>query len=126
MRGGTTATATLSSTGDATFSAANLSTGTHTLTAVYGGDRDFVGSTSNSAIATVGPIVPADFSLAATGQTAVTIQSGATAQFSFGVNPINGALSSPIFLTVTGLPAGATASFNPAYLPPANTLLRLS
>ena len=119
--GVTTATATLSSTGDATFSAANLSTGTHTLTAVYGGDRDFVGSTSNSAIATVGPIVPADFSLAATGQTAVTIQSGATAQFSFGVNPINGALSSPIFLTVTGLPAGATASFNPSYLPPANT-----
>ena len=119
--GATSATASLSSTGDATFSGANLSTGTHTLTAVYGGDRDFQGSTSNAAVATIGPSVPADFSLAATGQTAVTIQSGASAQFSFAVAPINGALSSPILLSVAGLPAGATASFNPAYLPPANT-----
>jgi len=115
------ATASLSRTGDATFSAASLSAGSHTLTALYGGDRDFTGSTSNATVATIGPTAAADFSVAATGQTAVTIQSGGVAQFSFGVNPVNGALSSPILLTVTGLPAGATASFNPAYLPPANT-----
>ena len=111
----------LSPTGDATFSAANLSNGTHTLTAVYGGDMDFVGSTSNATVATIGLTVPADFSLAATGPTAVTIQAGSTAQFSFATNAINRALSSPILLTVSGLPAGATASFSPAYLPPSNT-----
>ena len=115
------ASAVLSPTGDATFSAANLSNGTHTLTAVYGGDTDFVGSTSNATVAAIGPVAPADFSLAATGPTAVTIQAGSTAQFSFATSAINGALSSPILLTVSGLPAGATASFSPAYLPPSNT-----
>ena len=30
-------------------------------------------------------------------------------------------MSSPVTLAASGLPLGATASFNPAYLPPANT-----
>lgn len=115
------ASATLSATGDAVFSLASLSAGSHTLTAAYGGDADFLGSASNLTVASIGPAVAADFGLVATGQTAVTIQSGATAQFSFAENAVNGARSSPVLLTVTGLPAGATASFNPAYLPPANT-----
>lgn len=67
------ASAVLSPTGDATFSAANHSNGTHTLTAVYGGDMDFVGSTSNATVATIGSIAPADFSLASEGPTAMTI-----------------------------------------------------
>ena len=115
------ATAVLSGSGDAVFGAGSLSNGTHTLTATYGGDKDFLGSSSNSAVATIGATTVSDFSLAATGQTAVTATKGSAAQFSFAVNPLNGSLSSPILLTVSGLPAGATASFNPAYLPPANT-----
>lgn len=115
------ASATLSATGDAVFAAGNLSTGTHTLTAVYSGNADFLAATSNSTVATIGPAALSDFALAATGQTAVTVAKGSAASFSFAVNPLNGALSSPILLTVSGLPAGATASFNPAYLPPANT-----
>ena len=115
------ATAVLSNTGDAAFAAGSLSNGTHTLTAVYGGNADFLASTSNSTVATIGVTTASDFSLAATGQTAVTVTKGSAAQFSFAVNPLNGSLSSPILLTVSGLPTGATASFNPAYLPPANT-----
>ena len=115
------ATAALSATGDAAFASSSLSTGTHTLTAIYGGNADFLASTSNSTVVAIGAGSPADFSLAATGQTAVAVTGGSAAQFSFAVSPLNGALSSPILLTVSGLPAGATASFNPAYLPPANT-----
>jgi hypothetical protein len=113
--------AALSGTGDAQFSSANLSVGSHTLTAAYGGDTDFLAVNSAPLITTIGPVVTADFDLAATGQTAVTVTAGSPAAFSFAVNPINGALSSPIMLTASGLPAGAVASFNPAYLPPSTT-----
>jgi sugar lactone lactonase YvrE len=115
------ATASLSPTGDAQFSSANLSAGTHTLTAVYAGNADFLASTSSPYLATIGTAASADFTLSATGQTSVSTVAGSPAAFSFAVNPLNGALSSPILLTATGLPTGATASFNPAYLPPANT-----
>jgi hypothetical protein len=113
--------ATINANGDATFSSATLSIGTHTLTATYNGDVDFVAATSAPVIATIGPTATADFSLASTGQSAVTVQAGTAAQFSFAVNPLNGSLSSPILLTVSGLPSGATATFNPTYLPPTNT-----
>ena len=112
------ASATLSLTGDAAFSGTNLSLGTHTLTAVYPGNNNLLGSLSAPAIVTIGPTAAEDFTLAATGQTALTIPAGNAAAFSFAVNPLNGTLSSPIQLTVSGLPNGATASFNPAYLPP--------
>jgi sugar lactone lactonase YvrE len=115
------AVATLSASGDAQFSSANLTAGTHTLTAAYAGDRNFLASSSAPLLDTIGAASVADFSLSATGQTDVAVAAGSTAAFSFSVNPLNGALSSPIQLTVSGLPAGATASFNPAYLPPANT-----
>jgi sugar lactone lactonase YvrE len=106
--------------GDVAFSSAGLSNGSHTLTAVYGGDSDFLGVSSLPTVVTIGPAASADFSLAATGQTTVTVAPGAAAQFPFAATPVSGALSSPILLTVAGLPSGATASFNPARLPPTN------
>ena len=47
---------------------------------------------------------------------------GGTAVFAFSETPIasqGATLASPIALSVSGLPVGATASFSPAYLPPA-------
>jgi len=114
------ASAILSPTGDAAFSSANLSTGTHTLTAVYLGDADFVGIASSPIIATIGTVAAPDFTLAASGQASTTVLAGTAAAFSFTVAPVNGGLSSPILLTVSGLPAGAAAAFNPTYLPPSN------
>lgn len=111
-------TATLSATGDATFPSTGLSTGTHTLTASYLGDIDFLPSDSAPVVATIGPVAAPDFSLATSGPSGVTVAAGSAAQFSFVTTAQNGALSSPILLTVSGLPAGASASFNPAYLPP--------
>jgi sugar lactone lactonase YvrE len=58
-----------------------------------------------------------DFTLAATG-TGQTIVSGSAASFHFSIATEGTPLSSPIALTATGLPHLATASFDPAYLPP--------
>lgn len=110
----------LSASGDAMFAPAGLSVGSHTLVASYAGDADFVGGVSAPEVLTVGAGPTADFALAATGTTAVSVAAGTAATFSFGVTPVSGALSSPILFAATGLPPGATASFNPAYLPPSN------
>ena len=59
-----------------------------------------------------------DFTLAATGASSQTIVSGSAASFAFSVAMQGDPLSSPIALAATGLPRLATASFNPAYLPP--------
>jgi len=112
------ASATISATGDAVFSSANLTSGTHTLTAIYAGDADFLTSSSAPLVVTIGTAGTPDFTLAGTGPSAVSVTAGSAASFTFGVNAVNGALSSPILLTASGLPVGATASFNPAYLPP--------
>ena len=47
-------TATLSATGDAQFSPANLSVGTHTVTASYSGDKNFLSSSSSPYLDTIG------------------------------------------------------------------------
>ncbi len=102
----------------ATVAASSASGGTSTLTAVYSGDGDFLGATSAPVATTVSSATSPDFTLAASGSAAVTVSAGSAAQFSFTATPVNGGLSSPIQLTVAGMPTGATASFSPAYLPP--------
>jgi len=103
--------------------AAGLSTllgvGNHTVTAVYGGDGNFLGSMSASLSEVVNPVsgVTADFALNPTSATQAVV-GGASAAFGFGVAVTNGSLSGPIVLAATGLPTGATASFNPALIPP--------
>ena len=115
------ATAALSSTGDASFSSSALSLGTHTLTAGYAGDADFLGASSSPLVATIGTGASADFTLASSGSSSVTVAAGSPAVFGFVMNPVNSALSSPIELTASGLPLGAMASFTPTYLPPSST-----
>ncbi len=105
-------------TGDVQFSSGGLSNGSHTLSASYPGDANFLGSTAPPVVITIGPAAGADFSIASVGASAVTIAAGNDAVFSFAMTPVNGSLSSPIVLQATGLPSGATASFSPAYLPP--------
>jgi len=112
------ATATLSPSGKAQFSAANLSNGSHTLNATYAGDTDFLSAVSPPTTLSIGPGTSADFSLVSLGPDSVTVSSGSAATFSFAVAAMNGQLSSPISFSASGLPLGATASFNPGYLPP--------
>jgi sugar lactone lactonase YvrE len=116
-------TSPVSPAGDSTFTSSSLFQGIHTLTARYSGDANFTPSTSIPSVLTIGTAPPpttGDFALTATGTTSQTIVSGSSASFTFTVQ-FQGDLSSPITLAATGLPNLATASFNPAYLPPGST-----
>ena len=47
-----------------------------------------------------------------------TVQPGGAATYTINVNPVNGAFNSVVTLSASGLPAGAQASFVPAYVTP--------
>jgi hypothetical protein len=89
----------------------------------YAGDRNFIASVSNPLLITViaAPPNAPDFTFTSTGATSQTIPSGGTANFNFTMQIQGASLASPITLAATGLPPFATASFNPAYLPPGAT-----
>ncbi len=106
----------LSAAGSATFTTSALALGTHTLSAAYSGDANFLAS--DSAIATVVVGVAPDFSLASSGLTTQAVSAGSAATYAFSVAMQGAALASPITLAVQGAPVGATASLNPTSLPP--------
>ena len=115
----TVSTTPLSATGDAAFTIASLTQGSHSFTAVYSGSTNFTPSASTAQLITVGtgnPSTP-DFTLAPTGTTTQTILSGNSATYTFAVQ-LQGNMSSPIALAASGLPTLSTASFNPPTLPP--------
>jgi sugar lactone lactonase YvrE len=104
-------TATLNANGVATLNATFSTNGQHILTFVYGGGGAFQPITSPKLTQVV-----EDFSLAlATGsQSSATIILGASTQYGLVVAPIGATtLAAPVALSVTGLPSGASASFNP-------------
>jgi sugar lactone lactonase YvrE len=105
--------ATLSS-GVAAFTTSALTVGPHSITAVYGGDANFTSVTSSALTETVD-----DFSFAppSGGSTSATASWGGTATYTLTVTPPSGGSVSPITFSITGLPTGATATFNPASVP---------
>ena len=109
--------------GDAGFSTSALAPGTHSLTTSYAGSANFDASASAPTLITVlpGPGTTPGFTLSAAGTATQTIPAGGVANFNFTVQIAGAALSSPITLAASGLPPLATASFNPAYLPPGAT-----
>lgn len=111
------------SSGDASFTTSALTPGSHTLTAIYTGSNNFGLSVSTPALISVIAVSPnpSDFTLISAGASTQTIPSGGIANFNFTAQIQGSTLSSPITLAATGLPPLATASFNPAYLPPGIT-----
>jgi hypothetical protein len=61
-----------------------------------------------------------DFSVAAPAGSQ-SVDPGAAAQFTINVSALSGNYTLPVVLSVTGLPSGATASFNPASVTPGST-----
>lgn len=83
----------------------------YTVSIVYSGDSNYAGSTS-----TIVERVT-DFSVAVSGsENSESVQPGASVTFNFTVAPLNGPFNSPISLSASGLPDGATAVFSPASL----------
>jgi hypothetical protein len=116
-------TATLNASGVATLSTASLTAGTYSLTAQYTGNASFLSSTSAAVPVTVNAqatMIVQTFSLNAGGSTSQTVQSGGKAVYTLGVSPAVGTTLPAINFEVSGLPAGATATFSPQTIPAGN------
>ncbi len=102
-------TAPLNAAGQANYGTANLSVGTHSVTAAYSGDQNFIDSTASPVAETIG-----DCTLKITGSSSQTVSAGDTATYTFAVTPTTPATLAPVALAVAGLPASATFVFSPA------------
>jgi len=99
--------------GIASYSAASLAVGTHSITAVYSGDANFASVTSAAQTVTINAI-PATVSIAA-NPSSLTIKSGATGTTVITVTPAGGYTGTLTFSCGT-LPTSASCSFSPATL----------
>ena len=101
--------------GVVTLTTSSLAAGTHSITAAYGGDANFLASTSSPLTQLVEDF---NFNISSTSNnpsSSITVMPGGTAVFTFTVSPIDGSIfPSAVTLTLSGLPAGATYSFTPA------------
>jgi sugar lactone lactonase YvrE len=96
--------------GVATLSVTTLPVGAISLTAVYSASTDFIASTSS---VLAGMVLSPDFSISATPavQSVLPTQSE---NYAITVTPTNSTFVYPVSLTVSGLPAGVSATLNPS------------
>lgn len=102
--------------GSATYVTTALSPGiAHVLTATYGGDNNFLGTTpSGTPAGTVTVAVGGtDTALTPTSGTSFTLIPGGALNFSLLLTPQPGAYPGPVTFSISGLPPGATATFTP-------------
>ncbi len=106
--------------GAAIFTTATLAAGSHSITAVYAGDGNFVPQTSPALIENV-----QDFSLgsssssgsSAGASTSQTVAPGGTAGYALTLSPTGTAtFPAAIALTVSGLPVGASYTLTPTMI----------
>ena len=96
--------------GVAVLTTSSLAVGAHSITAVSSGDNNFVAVTT-----TATSVLVADLNLAFSGVSSQTILPGGTASYSFTLSPSGAAVfPASVTLSVSGLPTGATYSFNPS------------
>jgi hypothetical protein len=107
------ATAPLSASGTAAFSVDTLPGGSDSITAAYSGNAGSAASTSAALIeivqATYAVTVPAG---------SVTVSAGGSAAINVTVPSVGGTFDNAVSMSVSGLPAGATATFNPSSVTP--------
>ncbi len=115
--------------GVAAWSVASLSTGTHSLTAIYSGDANYNASTSPAVTEAVnGFTISATGSSGTSGSSAPTQTAvpGGTATFGLSIGPTSGVFPAPVTLSVSGLPNGATATLTPSMLPAGSSLTNVT
>jgi hypothetical protein len=101
--------------GSATTTIASASAGAHSYTVQYGGDANFLASTSSDTSLVVGAVP--DFAVSVTPANA-SVQGGSVAAFAVNVTPQDGPFTGAVTFSISGLPAGAAASFSPAAIVP--------
>jgi hypothetical protein len=111
-------TAALDNTGTAMLSISTLSVGSHTVTAVYAGNVDFTGSTSNAIPENVQDFTVTSGPGSSTTPPAETALPGGTATYAVQFVPTVGSpFPSAVTFTLSGLPVGATYTISPSTIP---------
>ena len=106
-------TGTLAS-GVASYTTSSLASGTHSITAVYSGDTQFLSATSSALSQVI-----CDFTVAPTsgGSQSATVSPGGTATFHMTIGPSAGTtFPAAVTLTAAGAPIGATVTLTPSTL----------
>jgi hypothetical protein len=129
--GGTSIGSSTLASGSATLSLSTLSVGTHSLTAVYGGDAADSGSTSAAITVTVtaanAPPPAANYTLALSSST-LSMTQDKSGSLTVSVAPQNG-FNASLSFACTGLPSGWGCTFAPATLSgsgPESTVMTIS
>jgi hypothetical protein len=107
-------TATLTN-GTASFAISTLAAGSHSITAVYSGDNNLTSTTSSALVEVI-----QNFTITPPtgGSLTATAQPGGQATYKLDFSPPSGqTFPAAINLAISGMPAGATATFSPASLP---------
>ena len=104
------------SSGVATFTTTSLPAGSDILMAVYSGNEEFAVSSSVATTVAVNPVAPTYSITAPTAP--VPVAPGAAVTITIMVPPLGGAFNNAVTLSASGLPPGATATFNPPTVTP--------
>jgi hypothetical protein len=112
-------TANLNGSGVAVLSLSTLSTGIHSLTAMYSGNSGFATSTSSAVPLTVNNVPPV-YTVSAP-RTPFSVAPGGAVAILVNVAPTGSPFDSVVTMSATGLPPGATAAFAPPTVIPGNT-----
>src|SRR5271163_4089265 len=102
--------------GTAAFTTASLAVGSHSITAAYSGDANFNVSSSAATTVTVVAAPAADYTLSVSAST-LNVTAGTAGTITLTVSPENG-FKQAVGLACSGLPSGASCSFNPMLVTP--------
>ena len=102
--------------GSASVSNVSLSSGQHSVYAVYSGDGNYQPSTSQGGAVSIS-VSGLDFSISTSGAATQTVAAGSTASYALALTPTYGTYPGSVSFTVSGLPTNAADSFSPNALP---------
>jgi hypothetical protein len=100
-----------------TFSTKALALGSHSITAAYGGDANFPGSTSAPLNQVIAASTQPTYTLAA-NPTTLTVSPGSSASYAITVTPVNGYDGTVTFACPSSLPSGVTCTPPSPMAPP--------
>jgi len=101
--------------GVATLTTSSLAVGSHSITAIYSGDTNFVAATSGALAESVLDFAVSIPTSGSGNGASQTVAPGGTATYTLDIAPTSGtSIPTAAALTLTGLPAGATATVTPS------------
>ena len=109
----------LNANGIAVFTTSSLSAATHSITASYSGDSNYLPVTSTALSEVIVPSPSSDYDFTS-DVSAQNVVAGSTTNFTLTVTPLNG-YNGTVTFSCVGLPTGSTCSFSPTSVTPNDT-----